>query len=115
MALPKKKRLPGTALAGIVRTKSVASDGPVSLKALRDGRGAFRCAVVVPSLVAPAATRRNRIRRAYTEALRLVLKKHAPDSGWSCLLMVRTSDIGAPQELQRRILVLLQKSGIVSQ
>ncbi|HUO75904.1 MAG TPA: ribonuclease P protein component [Candidatus Paceibacterota bacterium] len=114
MALPKQKRLSSAALGVLVRTKPLAYDEYFSVRATHGRVGGFRCAIIVPTAIESRPAKRNRIRRAYAEAIRLLIRTHVPAQGSQCIVMVRKADLPSAAERRRRILELLMKSDIVS-
>ncbi len=116
MALPKQHRLKGRhefskIFAG---TRPAVSDS-FSLRISRDSVGAKATfAVVVPVKLVAHATARNALRRRTSEAVARIIRTGAVIPGVSAVILVRTKCLPETVVLERELLSLMKKSGILN-
>lgn len=85
-----------------------------SIRVLREpAQTPFRCAIVVAAKMVALATKRNLYRRRITESVRRIIASHPPLPGTSVVVAVRTPHIPAAAALDRELMSLMKKSGIV--
>lgn len=71
-------------------------------------------AVVVPAKIIALSTTRNLFRRRITEVMARIIRRIPMKSGTRAVVSVRVKQLPETVELEREILLLMKKSGIVS-
>jgi ribonuclease P protein component len=116
MGLNKQQRLRGASeVSSVITGIRPISYGGLSLRVLQNRPGErTKFSVVVPVGVHAGAVKRNTLRRRIAESLRVVLRRYAPTTGRSVVLMAKQQDMSS-QEIEEALVLLLGKSGILQQ
>jgi ribonuclease P protein component len=116
MALTKINRLKGKKEISSVfsRARPVASEH-FSLRMIQNpAASSGKFAVMVPAKIMTLASGRNLIRRRTTEVLQSIVREYAIAPGVRAVISVKNSTLPDAEGIKRELLLLMNKSGILT-
>ena len=115
MALPKQNRIKKSReLSELFATRPAASEH-FTLRASRDPhRRSHKLSVLISSKIVGRAVARNTLRRKTIAAVARIIRTHAVVPGVSAAISLKRSSIPEPHDLERELLSLMIKSGILN-
>ncbi|MCC6405031.1 MAG: ribonuclease P protein component [Candidatus Yanofskybacteria bacterium] len=116
MAIPAKNKIRGVrAFAAIFRTVRPTSSAHLSIRAQRSNpSSAMRYSVTVPVKVAPTAVLRSGARRRVSEAIRRIMQQRTVRPDVAAVFSVKQLPLPSGKTLEHELLILMEKSGILS-